>query len=202
MSKNQPQSLLQYLRHAVARAGAGDVEDAELLERFVGRADPAAFELLLWRHGPMVLGVCWRLLGQEQDAEDAFQAAFLALVRKARSIGKREAVASWLFKVAYRIACRARTLRSKASSTPTLLVPNAQASDAEELANDLLWRDLRPVLDQEIDRLPESYRRLVVLCYLQGKTNDEAARLLGCPRGTVATRLARAREKLRRRLVR
>src|SRR5438270_5633728 len=101
-------TFLRRLRRAVAPSGVSRLTDAELLARFAAGRDEAAFEVLLWRHGPMVLGVCRRLLGSDADAEDAFQATFLALVRKAASIGKREALAAWLYKVAYRVALRVR----------------------------------------------------------------------------------------------
>src|SRR5689334_24596283 len=108
MAADPLRHLLTRLRRAADPAGAAALTDAELLERFVARRDEAAFELLVWRHGAMVLNLCRRLLRQEQDAEDAFQATFLVLVKKARSIGKRQACASWLYKVAYRVALAAR----------------------------------------------------------------------------------------------
>jgi RNA polymerase sigma factor (sigma-70 family) len=144
----------------------------------------------------MVLDVCRRLLRHEQDAEDAFQATFLILVRKAGSIGKRESVGSWLYKVAYRVACAARGV-----TVPHIGHERAQARvSTADPTQDVQWRDLAPVLDEEVNRLPDKYRVPVVLCYLEGKTVDEAARQLGCPRGTVGTRLARARQRLRSRL--
>jgi hypothetical protein len=108
MAKNSLSFLLRYLHRMADTADGGEVSDPELLERFARTRDEAVFELLVWRHGPMVLGLCQRLLRQEQDAEDAFQATFLALARKAGTIGKRHALASWLYTVAYRVACRAR----------------------------------------------------------------------------------------------
>src|SRR5207237_3032372 len=123
--------------------------DTELVDRFAALRDEAAFEVLVWRHGPKVLAVCRRSLRQEQDAEDAFQATFLVLARKARSIGKREAVGSWLYRVAYRVA-----LRAKVAARPTVALPAegpAAALDEEAAA----WRDLRPLLDEAIDSLPE-----------------------------------------------
>src|SRR5262249_47992441 len=112
MSKTPLRMLLQHLRRLVGPHGGG-LTDAHLLQRFLSERDEAAFEVLVWRHGPMVLRLCRRVLRHEQDAEDAFQATFLTLVRKARTIGKRQAVASWLYKVAYRIALEARALASK-----------------------------------------------------------------------------------------
>jgi RNA polymerase sigma factor (sigma-70 family) len=184
------------LRRWAGDAKVGRLTDAELLDRFVRHRDEAAFELLVWRHGALVLGVCRRLLPQLQDAEDAFQATFLALVRKAGSIGKREALASWLYKVAFRSALRARERLKK--SPPQNGVERLAVLPKGELA----WGELAPILDAEVDRLPARYRTPFVLCYLQGKTNSEAAEQLGCPRGTIATRLSRARELLRGRLQR
>jgi RNA polymerase sigma factor (sigma-70 family) len=189
-------TLLRRLRSRVAGDAAGGLSDGQLLERFVGQRDEAAFEALFWRHAPMVLGVCRRLLPPD-DAEDAFQAAFLVLVRKAASIGKGEALGGWLHRVAYRIALRART-----GAAPALRELPPEGLPAAAAADDLVWRDLRPVLDEEINGLPQKYRAPIVLCYLEGKTNEEAARLLGCPKGTVAVRLMRGRERLRTRLSR
>jgi RNA polymerase sigma factor (sigma-70 family) len=198
MATNRVSSVFQRLLRKVTPVAAGELSDAELLHRFVAARDEAAFELLIWRHGPMVLGLCERMLRQTQDAEDAFQATFLVLVRKARSIGKRESLPSWLYKVAHRIACRARLQVPLASGSGIAI----EAYPSDEARDDLSARELRTVLDEEVARLPETYRRPIVLCYLEGKTNDEAARLLGWPKGTVATRLARARERLRGRLTR
>jgi RNA polymerase sigma factor (sigma-70 family) len=168
-----------------------------LLDRFAHHGDEVAFERLVMLHGPMVLALCRRLLRHEQDAEDAFQGTFLTMARKASTIGNKEALASWLYKVAYRVACRAS--RGAPHQTNRMAILDVTTAKCE---SDALSHDLRGVLDTEIAGLPESYRRPIVLCYLQGKTNEEAARLLGCPRSTVATRLARAKELLRRRLTR
>ncbi len=198
MTQEPLHTLLHGLRRLADRSGAGGLTDAELLQRFVSRRDEAAFEVLVWRHGPMVLGVCRRLLRGRADAEDAFQATFLALVRKADSIGNGAAVGSWLYKVAYRVALAARAAVDRHAAREQELLEEPPAGDTEEV----LRRDLRAVLDEEIMGLPEKYRAVFVLCYLEGKTNEEAARQLGCPRGTVLSRLARARERLRRRLTR
>ena len=189
--------FLAHLRRVAGPGGDGTLGDAQLLERFVTRRDEAAFEVLVWRHGGMVLDLCGRLLRHPQDAEDVFQATFLALARKAASIGKRESLASWLYKVAYRVAVRARSRPATQAGNPQHLLTLAAPP-----APDPGWCDLRPVLDEEIDRLPEKHRTAVVLCYLQGKTLEEAARQLGCARGTVSSRLSRARERLRHRLTR
>src|SRR6266852_5131133 len=192
-------ALLQHLRRIVGPQ-AGGLADAHLLDRFVNGRDEAAFEVLVWRHGPMVLSVCRRVLRHEQDAEDAFQATFLTLVRKAHSIGKRQALASWLYKVAFRIALEAKTLAAKRKlrETKNPLAPETEATQAETAASG----DLRAVLDQEVHRLPDKYRTPLILCYFEGKTYEEVARELGCPKGTVSIRLMRARELLRPRLER
>ncbi len=190
-------SLMAHLRRVIVPP-TDAASDASLLNRFVAEGDQAAFELLLWRHGPMIYGVCRRMLRCHQDAEDAFQAAFLLLARKAASIRRRESVAGWLYQTACRVALRARTVtRRQPVAAPPGVEPTAP--DAEP---DVVWRDLRPVLDEEVHRLPEQYRIAIVLCYFQRLTHAEAATQLGCSRGTVAARLHRARELLRRRLTR
>jgi len=198
MTKSDRSPVAGHLRKLLGGPLAGGLSDAELLERFVLRRDAAAFEVLVWRHGPMVLGVCRHVLRHEHDAEDAFQATFLVLVRKAGSIGKRQAVGSWLFRVAYRVALRANAIAGKRAAKLKRMVEEPVAPAPPDPA----WRDLRPVLDDEINHLPEKYRAPFVLCYLDGKTNEEAARELGCPKGTVLSRLAWARQRLRARLTR
>jgi RNA polymerase sigma factor (sigma-70 family) len=193
MTNGRLGTFLRHLRRVAAPKAAGGLSDAQLLERWLTQHDQAAFEVLVWRYDPLVLGVCRRLL-RDADAEDAFQATFLALVRKAGSIGRRERVGSWLYKVAYRVALRAAKSVRPAAPLPEVPVASGEA--------DVLWRDLRPVLDEEVHRLPEKYRAAFVLCHLQGLTNAEAARELGCPLGTVLSRLAWARERLRQRLTR
>jgi RNA polymerase sigma factor (sigma-70 family) len=146
----------------------------------------------------MVLGVCRRVLRREQDAEDAFQATFLTLVRKAGAIGKRASVGSWLYKVAYRVALGANSRRAIRAGREQLC-PDLAATQSRPEDND---PDLRRVLDEEVNRLPERYRAAFVLCQVEGRTIAEAARVLGCPCGTVGTRLSRARQRLRTRLTR
>jgi RNA polymerase sigma factor (sigma-70 family) len=196
MASGQLNAVVRHLLRAVGPEPAGGLTDAQLLERFVRARDEAAFEVLVWRHGAMVLGTCRRLLRREQDAEDAFQATFLALVRKGASIGKREALGSWLYKVAYRVSLRARAT-APVAPLPETPLPDASAA---EPGDDLLRRELRAALDEEVRRLPEKYRAAFVLCQLESQTTEAAARALGCPPGTVGTRLSRARELLRRRL--
>ena len=169
--------------------------DAQLLGRFAGQRDEAAFAELLRRHGPMVYGLCRRLLGNEQDAEDAFQATFLVLARKASAIARRELLGNWLYGVAYRTALRARAQAARRQAREKEMArPEAVP---EETPDELL-----ALLDQEVNRLPDRYRLPIVLCELEGKTYREAARLLGWPEGTVAGRLSRARALLARRLSR
>jgi RNA polymerase sigma factor (sigma-70 family) len=193
MASGPIRTLLQQY-HRLAAPGAGGLTDTQLLERFVADKDEAAFEVLVWRHGPLVYNVCRRLLHRDADVEDAFQATFLVLVRKAAAIRNRAAVGGWLYQVAHRVALRARAAQRPMEPYPDTDLAAPTGEDA------LLWRDLRPVLDEEIRRLPAKYRDAVVLFYLAGHTTEEAARQLGCPRGTVLSRLAWARERLRERL--
>jgi cobalt-zinc-cadmium efflux system membrane fusion protein len=193
MAGEQLHAFLRRLRRLSPEMGGAS--DAELLERFVTSRDEAAFEVLVWRHGGLVLRVCGRLLRRAEDVEDVFQATFLTLTRSGGSIGKAEVVSSWLYKVAYRLALRVRARLSSGERPPnklTLVAPAARQ----------LEPDVGPVLDEEINRLPRKYRVPVVLCYLEGKSTEEAARQLGCPRGTVCSRLSWARQRLRDRLTR
>jgi RNA polymerase sigma factor (sigma-70 family) len=170
----------------------------ELLEQFVAQRDEAAFAALLRRHGPMVWGVCQRLLAHRQDAEDAFQATFLILARKAAAIGRRKLLANWLFGVARRAALNMRALRARrAHHEPSGgELPDVQATVETP------WDDIRAVLDEELARLPAKYRLPLLLCGLEGMTHAEAGKYLGWPTGTVAGRLSRGRELLRARLLR
>lgn len=170
--------------------------DRQLLKRFATAHDESAFEMLVQRHGPIVLGVCRRLLRDDHSAEDAFQATFLVLVRKAASIQRPELLGNWLYGVAFRIASRARRNAARRSETERQVVYLPKAESLSELAH----RELRAVLDEEMNQLPEKYRAPLVLCYLEGKTNEEAARQLGWPAGSMSWRLARGRELLRQRL--
>jgi TIGR03009 family protein len=202
MATEQLDSVLHHLRRVLASDGSHSVTDAQLLERFVSQRDESAFELLVWRHERLVFNVCRRVLHDAHDAEDAFQATFLALVRRAGSIGKREAVAAWLYKVAYRVALRIRTTAAQRGQRERLGVDLELLPAKDRGADEAAWQELRPLLDQEVSRLPERYRVPVILCYFEGKTYDEIARQLGCSRGTVSTWLSRARDLLRRRLER
>ncbi|MGH7225175.1 MAG: RNA polymerase sigma factor, partial [Gemmataceae bacterium] len=164
--------------------------DEQLLERFARRREEAAFAALVRRHGSMVLGVCRRVLRHSHDAEDAFQATFLVLANKAQGLKNPELLANWLYGVAYRTALHARNRSARHDrrerEAAAMSVPGNDAdSSAQELSR---------ILDEELSRLPEKYRTPLVLCYLQGKTNEEAARLLGWPAGSMSHRLARGRE--------
>ncbi len=195
MAQNGLAHLLRYL-HRRSLGQAGGLPDSALLERYVQARDEAAFELLVWRHGSLVLNLCRRILRNNHDVDDAFQATFAALACKARTIRGQNSVAPWLFKVAYRTALAARSRSQRHVSLERAAEPLAASDD------DLLWRDLREVLDSEVHRLSARYRDAFVLCYLQGLTHAEAAIRLGCPEGTVHSRLATAKEKLRRGLER
>ena len=192
--------VLRNLRRRVAHAGGPGTADRQLLERFVSFGDEAAFELLVWRHGPMVLGVCRRLLRDPHDAEDAFQATLLVLARKAHSIGGGS-LGGWLYQVAYRIALRSLAQARRRRRVETLTAAVDSVADATA-SPDPAHAELRSALDRELNALPKKYRVPVVLCYLQGLTNEEAARHLRCPPGTVKTRLRHARKLLADRLTR
>jgi RNA polymerase sigma factor (sigma-70 family) len=194
MALHSLQDFIRRLCRARSVAEDGQLTDAQLLERFAHKRDEAAFEVLVWRHGALVLNVARRLLGSSADIEDVFQATFLTLARKASAIRRGTAVGSWLYKVAYRLAVRVRqdAARSRRRQLTDIEVAPQQHEDGE----------LAAVLAEEVSRLPERYRAAVVLCYLQGATTEQAARVLGCPRGTVLSRLSSARQRLRQRLVR
>lgn len=179
-------------------SAAAGLSDGQLIERWLANRDEAAFELLLRRHGPLVLGVCRRLLRDPRDVEDAFQAVFLTLLKKAGQLRDRSALAAWLYRIAYRVCLRALGSNQRTAAGP---LPVEECVAPPEI-DELLWRDLRPVLDAEVNALPERYRVPFVLCHLQGRTNQEAADVLGCPLGTILSRLHWARERLRTRLTR
>ena len=189
-------SVIEHLRRAAMGEGAG-LGDGELLGCFIERHDEAALTALVKRHGPMVWGVCRRLLSHH-DAEDAFQATFLVLVRKAASIVPREMVGNWLYGVAHQTALQARrtAARRRAREVQMPVMPETEAVQQDQ------WTDVQPLLDQELSHLPNIYRAVVVLCDLEGRTRKEVARQLGVPEGTVAGRLARARSLLAKRLSR
>jgi len=174
--------------------------DAQLLEQFAPRGDESAFAALMERHGPLVLGLCRNVLHDPNDADDAFQATFLVLARKAGSIRTRDTLASWLCRVAFRIAVRAGAASTRRRDAER----RGAAHDAGTTSHDHADRpgtDELAILFEGLDRLPERYRTPVVLCHLEGLTTEAAAERIGCPVGTVWGRLSRARARLRQRLV-
>jgi RNA polymerase sigma-70 factor (ECF subfamily) len=180
--------------------------DGQLLERFTRRRDEAAFRALVDRHGPMVLDVCRRVLRDPHAAEDAFQATFLVLARKSGTLARPELLGNWLYGVAYRLALKAKTGTARRAAHERQAATMATRADDIGPPSDphlaLAWREVQVILDEELSRLPEKPRAAVVLCYLEGKTHEEAARQIGCPVGSMSTLVAQARELLRRRLTR
>jgi len=194
MASAQLNTLIRHLRQTARLREVAALSDGQLLDCFLARREEAAFAALVRRHGPMVLGVCRRVLRHAQDAEDAFQATFLVLVRKGASVRPSNAVGNWLYGVAYRTSLKAKALtaRRRAKEGPMRDLPQPEA--------DNLWLDLQPILDRELHHLPNRYRGPVVLCDLEGKSRKEAAQQLGCPEGTLSSRLARGRQILAKRL--
>jgi RNA polymerase sigma factor (sigma-70 family) len=197
MATSQLGRVIQTVRSATLHHEEAALTDGQLLEGYVSSREEAAFAALLRRHGPMVWGVCRRLLPYH-EAEDAFQATFLVLVKKAASVKPRELVGNWLYGVAHQTALKARVTaaRRRGREKQVAAMPEPEAARQD------LWDDLRPLLDQELSRLPDKYRAVIVLCELEGKTRKEAARHFRLPEGTVASRLATARAMLARRLAR
>jgi RNA polymerase sigma factor (sigma-70 family) len=196
MATSQMNEVMLHLRRTLLpREGAGRT-DAQLLEDYLRRRDDSALATLVVRHGPMVWGVCRRVLADYHDAEDAFQATFLVLVRKAACVMPRAMLANWLYGVAHQTALKARAgvAKRKGREIQMAKLPEPAVTDEK------LWGDLQPLLDEELSRLPDRYRVVIVLCDLEGKTRNEAAQQLGCPEGTVAGRLARGRGMLAKRL--
>jgi RNA polymerase sigma factor (sigma-70 family) len=221
MATTQLTTVVRHLRRLAGVPTATIASDSELLERFTARREEDAFRVLVERHGPLVLGVCQRVLRDVHAAEDVFQAAFLVLARKAGSIRKREALGSWLYGVAYRLAAQARLgvarrqarernqvdIRAGAGHSSRGLRPRPQCEvEADPMHGDpvaaISRQELHAVLDEELGRLPEKYRAPLVLCYLEGQTTAAAADQLGWAAGTFKSRLARARDVLRSRLAR
>jgi RNA polymerase sigma factor (sigma-70 family) len=197
MGRGRIHHALRYLHDLFGRTAGDAHPDRALLESFATQRDERAFATLVERHGSLVWGVCKRVLAHEQDAEDAFQATFLVLARKAGSVPWRDDVGNWLYAVAIRVARKAkgrnqRQLRQEQSAT---------AEARMEEAHDPARAELVELIDEEVGRLPDKYRRPIVLCCFEGKTYAEAARLLGWPEGTASARLSRARDILRRRLI-
>jgi RNA polymerase sigma factor (sigma-70 family) len=177
----------------------GGPTDAELLDRFAADRDQEAFAAIVRRHGPMVFGVCRRVLRDPHDAEEAFQVTFLVLVRKGGRLAQPDRLANWLYGVAFRVARKAKGLAARRDTHERAAAearPPAPVTVGQDRA------ELRAVLDEEMVALPEKYRVPLVLCYLEGLTNEDAARRLGWAPGSMSYRLARGRELLRRRLAR
>jgi RNA polymerase sigma factor (sigma-70 family) len=187
--------IVQHLCKVVLLQDVDRLSDGHLLGRFLDLRDQAACAALVRRHGPMVWSVCRRLL-DHHDAEDAFQATFLVLLRRGASIRPREMVANWLHGVAHQTALKARALRAKrcVREKQVMAMPQPEAVNPEP------WDDVQALLDQELGRLPDKYRAIIVLCDLEARSRREVAQQLGCPEGTVASRLARARLMLAKRL--
>jgi RNA polymerase sigma factor (sigma-70 family) len=194
----QMSKVIQHLRSACLLPEGADLTDGQLLECFVSRRETAALEALVRRHAPMVWGVCLRILSNHHDAEDAFQAAFLVLVRKAASVTPREMVGNWLYGVAQQTARKARATAAKQRTRERQVVDMLDPAVKEQA----LSGDLQTLLDQELSRLPDKYRVAIVLCDLEGETRKQAARQLGLPEGTLAGRLTRGRAMLAKRLAR
>jgi cytochrome c peroxidase len=198
MTRTAGSPILHVIRRVVEDQRLKELPDQELLRRFSTGRDEAAFAALLRRHGSMVLDLCRNLLGNEADAEDAFQATFLVLAQRAGAIRKKASVGSWLHGVAYRTALKARAAFARRQKHEA----RASAQPPAVPSDDLTWREVQQVLHAELNRLSEGYRAPLVLCYLEGRTQDEAALLLGVSRAAVKKRLESARALLRQRLVR
>jgi len=194
MGSKQLNCVLRHVRSLIGLPAADDLTDSQLLDRFCADYDEAAFAVLVRRHGPLVQRVCRRVLADNHAAEDAFQATFLVLARKAANIRQRSSIAGWLYEVAYHLAIRAR------GSAARRRQHEKQAGAMSRESDESHQFELRELLDEELHQLPEKYRTPLVLCYLEGKTQEEAARQLGWPAGSMSCRLARGRELLRERL--
>jgi RNA polymerase sigma factor (sigma-70 family) len=197
MPKGQPNSVLQSLRRVASLRSGADVTDGELLEDYLKGRDETSFEALLHRHGPMVLGVCRRILQNEDDAQDAFQATLLVFLRKAATIIPRAMVGNWLHGVAYKTALKAQAMNRQRRAKEREATANVRPAVPQAALQDHL-----EILDEALSRLPAKYHSAIVLCDLEGKTIKEAAQQLNCPPGTVASRLASGRALLAKRLTR
>ena len=193
MKMQKLHALVQDFRAITESKAPEGRPDGQLLHDFASRQDETAFAVLVRRHGPMVLGVCRRILRQVEDAEDAFQATFLVLIKKAQALGRREILGNWLHGVACHTALKARaaaTARQAREQAVAKCEATWEDADREALA----------ILDRELSLLPERYRAAIVLCDLEGKTQKQAAEQLGCPEGTLASRVVRGRALLAKRL--
>ncbi len=198
MSRSTLAAGVRHLRGVLAAQGRRDDSDEQLLHAFAACHDDSAFAALVHRHGPMVLHVCRRVLGHEQDAEDAFQATFLVLARKAAGLRNKTALAGFLHGTAYRIALNAKRSAARRRKYESRMPAPSPIQPSDELP----WREVRALLDEEIARLPEKYRSVFVLCCLENLSQAEAGRRLGMKERTVSNRLAEARKRLAERLAR
>jgi RNA polymerase sigma factor (sigma-70 family) len=198
MTEGHPNPFRHHVRHLIGSISAAALTDGQLLERFLANGDETTVEVLVRRYGPLVFGVCRRVLHDAHAAEDAFQATFLVLVRKAPSLDRGKPLGSWLYTVAYRLALRARANELRRQRCEEKAARTRPSDDGRTTSPN----DLVVALEEELHRLPERHRAPLVLCYLEGKTNEQAAAILGCPRGSMAARLAQARERLRECLAR
>ncbi len=198
MSRSAVQSSVYRLRGLLAVQRNHDESDEQLLRAFTDRHDESAFTAPVRRHGPMVLGVCRRVLGHQQDAEDAFQATFLVLARRAAALRDRTALAGFLHATAYHLACKVK----RAAGRRRKHEGRAPARSSNDPSGELLWREVRVLLDEEIACLPDIYRSVFVLYYLENQSQAEAGRRLGLKERTVSNRLAEARRRLQERLSR
>jgi RNA polymerase sigma factor (sigma-70 family) len=198
MTGTRADVVLRHIRALTVIESANHLSDRQLLDRFAAAHEEIAFAALVRRHGPLVLGVCRRVLHQEQDAEDVFQATFLTLARKADSAGRRASLGTWLYHVAYHLALK---VRKQSAARQKREERTARREKTDSLA-EVSGRELVTVFDEELQTLPASERLALVLCYLQSKTRDEAAREVGCSTSTLKRRLERGKERLRLRLSR
>ena len=205
MTRRSSGAVLRQMQTLFTAGSCNGLSDRQLLDRFVARRDVVAelaFTTLVERHGPMVLGVCRRVLADSHDAEDAFQATFLVLVRRAGSIRVDGSLGRWLYGVATRVAARswANGRRRRARERSGLYRVDANLRDASADTADLA--NVQSIVAEELGKLPARFQAPIVLCDLEGSSHEEAAQFLRCPVGTIKSRLSRARARLRRGLIR
>jgi RNA polymerase sigma factor (sigma-70 family) len=193
MALSHPNPFLHQLRHLLGNVPEAALTDRQLLERFLANHDETAVEVLVRRYGSLVFGVCRRVLHDAHAAEDAFQATFLILLRKAHGLASYERLGGFLYRVAYRVALRARANETRRRQCEAQAARKLSPAEGRTPGPG----DLIVALEEELQRLPERHRVPLVLCYLEGKTNEQAAEILGCPRGSISARLSQARERLR-----